>query len=118
MLSAGLSPGLSAMCQHGWQQGISSCQQACQQDVCRAVSRVSAGLPAGVMRLIYRLTRKVLCAAGAGSYAVEVDGAGRTREVREMVQGLHGAGLRVVLDVVYNHTFNSGVHHCRPWHLE
>jgi pullulanase/glycogen debranching enzyme len=62
------------------------------------------------MTLIYRLTRAVPCAAAAGSYAVEVDGAGRTREVREMVQGLHGAGLRVVLDVVYNHTFNSGVH--------
>ena len=39
---------------------------------------------------------------------MEVDGAGRTREVREMVQGLHSAGLRVVLDVVYNHTFNAG----------
>jgi hypothetical protein len=48
------------------------------------------------------------CDVTAGSYAVEVDGAGRTREVREMVQGLHGAGLRVVLDVVYNHSFNSG----------
>jgi pullulanase len=50
----------------------------------------------------------VRCVAAAGSYAVEVDGAGRTREVREMIQGLHGTGLRVVLDVVYNHTFNSG----------
>lgn len=49
-----------------------------------------------------------------GSYAVEVGGAGRTREVRQMVQGLHAKGLRVVLDVVYNHTFNSGVEMLRP----
>ena len=26
---------------------------------------------------------------------------------RQMVQGLHKLGLRVVLDVVYNHTFHS-----------
>ena len=26
---------------------------------------------------------------------------------RKMVQGLHKIGLRVVLDVVYNHTFHS-----------
>ncbi len=34
---------------------------------------------------------------------------GRTREFREMVMGIHRRGLRVVLDVVYNHTFNSGM---------
>jgi len=28
--------------------------------------------------------------------------------MREAVQALHGLGLRVVLDVVYNHTFASG----------
>lgn len=78
--------------------------------VSRPVSRVSAGLPAGVLSAVRRLIYAVPCAAVAGSYAVEVDGAGRTREVREMVQGLHSAGLRVVLDVVYNHTFNSGAH--------
>ena len=43
-----------------------------------------------------------------GGYAVVVDGAGRTREFRGMVAGLHATGLRVVLDVVYNHTFHSG----------
>ena len=43
-----------------------------------------------------------------GSYAVDPDGPGRTREFRQMVQGLNGAGLRVVLDVVYNHTPASG----------
>ncbi len=58
----------------------------------------------------------------AGSYAAEVDGAARTREFRCMVAGLHAAGLRVVLDVVYNHTFHSGPNSCvfhdrgmEPW---
>lgn len=31
----------------------------------------------------------------------------RIREFKEMVQALHKAGIRVVLDVVYNHTFNT-----------
>jgi pullulanase len=43
-----------------------------------------------------------------GSYACDGDGAARTREFREMVQGLSQAGLRVVMDVVYNHTTASG----------
>ncbi len=43
-----------------------------------------------------------------GSYAVEPDGAARVREFRAMVQALHAAGLRVGMDVVYNHTFASG----------
>ncbi|NUS15029.1 MAG: pullulanase-type alpha-1,6-glucosidase [Streptomyces sp.] len=43
-----------------------------------------------------------------GSYAKDPDGAGRTREFRQMVQGLNGAGLRVVMDVVYNHTSAAG----------
>ena len=38
--------------------------------------------------------------APEGSYAVE----DRTREFREMVRALNGIGLRVVLDVVFNHT--------------
>ncbi|HEX5716130.1 MAG TPA: pullulanase-type alpha-1,6-glucosidase [Thermoanaerobaculia bacterium] len=41
-----------------------------------------------------------------GSYAT--DPAARTREFREMVQSLSGIGLRVVMDVVYNHTSASG----------
>ena len=32
----------------------------------------------------------------------------RVREVREMVGALHGLGLRVVLDVVFNHTTSEG----------
>ncbi|MEE1928617.1 pullulanase-type alpha-1,6-glucosidase [Streptomyces sp. TRM 70351] len=43
-----------------------------------------------------------------GSYATDPDGPGRTREYRRMVQSLNGAGLGVVLDVVYNHTYASG----------
>jgi pullulanase-type alpha-1,6-glucosidase len=43
-----------------------------------------------------------------GSYASEPDGAARTKEFRGMVAGLNGAGLRVVMDVVYNHTVAAG----------
>ncbi|MGK5498394.1 pullulanase-type alpha-1,6-glucosidase [Streptomyces sp. URMC 125] len=43
-----------------------------------------------------------------GSYATDPDGTTRTVEYRRMVQGLNGAGLRVVLDVVYNHTMAAG----------
>ncbi len=41
-----------------------------------------------------------------GGYAVDPDQ--RTREFREMVAGVNRAGLRVVLDVVYNHTSAAG----------
>ncbi|MFI6683725.1 pullulanase-type alpha-1,6-glucosidase [Streptomyces sp. NPDC050485] len=43
-----------------------------------------------------------------GSYASDPDGTRRTVEFRQMVQGLSGAGLRTVMDVVYNHTAASG----------
>ncbi|MFH8562452.1 pullulanase-type alpha-1,6-glucosidase [Streptomyces sp. NPDC017988] len=43
-----------------------------------------------------------------GSYASDPDGTRRTVEFRQMVQGLNGAGLRTVMDVVYNHTVASG----------
>ena len=43
-----------------------------------------------------------------GSYATDPEGTRRTLEFREMVQGLNGAGLQVVMDVVYNHTAASG----------
>lgn len=43
-----------------------------------------------------------------GSYATDpYDPAVRIREFKEMVQALHNAGIRVVLDVVYNHTFHT-----------
>ena len=41
-----------------------------------------------------------------GSYAINPDN--RVREYRVMVDGLHKAGLRVVQDVVFNHTNASG----------
>ncbi|WP_437044102.1 pullulanase-type alpha-1,6-glucosidase [Streptomyces sp. enrichment culture] len=43
-----------------------------------------------------------------GSYATDPDGTARTVEFREMVKALNEAGLRVVMDVVYNHTAASG----------
>ncbi|WLI88167.1 DUF3372 domain-containing protein [Massilia sp. R2A-15] len=47
--------------------------------------------------------------APEGSYATDPsDGARRIVEMREMVRNLHRIGLRVGMDVVYNHTFRSG----------
>lgn len=47
--------------------------------------------------------------APEGSFASDAaDGAVRIREFRRMVQALHRAGLRVGMDVVYNHTAASG----------
>lgn len=44
-----------------------------------------------------------------GSYATDPsDPYSRIREFKQMVQALHGHGLRVVLDVVYNHTYTLG----------
>ncbi len=43
-----------------------------------------------------------------GSYSTRPDGTARTREFREMVMGVNRAGLRVVMDVVYNHTPAAG----------
>lgn len=43
-----------------------------------------------------------------GSYATEAfDGVSRIREFKQMVMALHRAGIRVVMDVVYNHTAKS-----------
>ena len=43
-----------------------------------------------------------------GSYASDANGIARIREYRAMVKALHDAGLKVVMDVVYNHTTASG----------
>jgi pullulanase len=43
-----------------------------------------------------------------GSYSTSPSGIARIREFREMVESLHLIGLRVVMDVVYNHTTSAG----------
>lgn len=46
--------------------------------------------------------------APEGSYSTDAnDGAVRVREFRAMVEALHTSGLRVTMDVVYNHTSQS-----------
>ena len=42
-----------------------------------------------------------------GSYSTNpFDGSVRIREVKQMVQALHNAGIKVIMDVVYNHMFS------------
>ncbi len=42
-----------------------------------------------------------------GSYATDpTDPGSRIHELKKLVQALHGDGMRVVMDVVYNHTFS------------
>ena len=49
--------------------------------------------------------------APEGGFATDPhDAPARLREFRTMVMALHAAGLRVGMDVVYNHTFASGQH--------
>ena len=47
--------------------------------------------------------------APEGSYASTAEGTAKVLEFRKMVQGLAGAGLRTVMDVVYNHTNAAGL---------
>lgn len=44
-----------------------------------------------------------------GSYALNPQGESRLVEFREMVQSIHGLGFRVIMDVVYNHTYQFGL---------
>jgi len=44
-----------------------------------------------------------------GSYASSAEGVARIKEMRAMNKALHDIGMRVVLDVVYNHTNSSAV---------
>jgi len=44
-----------------------------------------------------------------GSYSTNPEGAQRILETRKMVKALHEAGLKIVVDVVYNHTHASGM---------
>lgn len=53
-----------------------------------------------------------------GGYSTDpTDPMSRIREFKQMVQALHKAGIKVILDVVYNHTFNiegSNFQHMMP----
>jgi pullulanase-type alpha-1,6-glucosidase len=71
-----------------------------QQQVCVAAVRARDGFNWGYSPWHYSTPE--------GSYAVDQSGAGRTKEFRAMVAALNGAGLRVSMDVVYNHTSESG----------
>lgn len=59
-----------------------------------------------------------------GSFATDAkEGTVRIRECKEMVQALHRAGIRVVMDVVYNHMYEKDSwferivpgYYCRRW---
>jgi pullulanase-type alpha-1,6-glucosidase len=69
-----------------------------QQQACIAAIATEDGYNWGYDPLHYT--------APEGSYAVNPDQ--RITEFRRMVGGLHDAGLRVVMDVVYNHTHAAG----------
>jgi len=54
-----------------------------------------------------------------GSYSTNpYDGAVRVNEYKQMVQALHAAGIGVVMDVVYNHTYdaNSSLNRIVPYY--
>ncbi len=44
------------------------------------------------------------------SYAVNPEGSARIVEFREMVAQLHNMDFKVIMDVVYNHTYAAGLH--------
>jgi pullulanase len=50
----------------------------------------------------------VLYASPEGSYASDPDGTARQREFKQMVQSFHQRHIGVVLDVVFNHTAETG----------
>ncbi|HIW09403.1 MAG TPA: type I pullulanase [Candidatus Faecalibacterium intestinigallinarum] len=55
-----------------------------------------------------------------GSYATDPDdGAVRIRELKEAIQALHQNGFRVIMDVVYNHTYHldSWLWRTEPWYF-
>ncbi|MCI7098513.1 MAG: type I pullulanase [Lachnospiraceae bacterium] len=55
-----------------------------------------------------------------GSYATDAHhGEVRIREMKEMIQSLHKQGFRVVMDVVYNHTYSldSWFQKTAPWYF-
>ncbi|OKJ42397.1 pullulanase-type alpha-1,6-glucosidase [Streptomyces sp. CB01580] len=71
-----------------------------EQQACVAAAAARDGFNWGYDPLHYTVPE--------GSYASDPEGPRRTVEFRRMVQGLNGAGLRAVMDVVYNHTVAAG----------
>ncbi|MFF4668505.1 pullulanase-type alpha-1,6-glucosidase [Streptomyces sp. NPDC001279] len=71
-----------------------------EQQACVAAAAARDGFNWGYDPLHYTVPE--------GSYASDPEGPRRTVEFRRMVQGLNGAGLRTVMDVVYNHTVAAG----------
>ncbi len=84
----------------GLRPGLATPPDSDQQQAC-----VTAA--AGHRRLQLGL-RPVALHRARGLLRDDPDGAARTTEFRQMVQGLNEAGLRVVMDVVYNHTSAAG----------
>ena len=55
-----------------------------------------------------------------GSYSTDpAHGEVRIREMKEMIQALHSQGFRVIMDVVYNHTYSldSWFQRTAPWYF-
>ena len=55
-----------------------------------------------------------------GSYSTDpARGEVRIREMKEMIQSLHASGFRVIMDVVYNHTYttDSWFQRTAPWYF-
>lgn len=55
-----------------------------------------------------------------GSYATDARrGEVRIREMKEMIQALHSQGFRVIMDVVYNHSYtvDSWLQRTAPWYF-
>ncbi|MFF5443485.1 pullulanase-type alpha-1,6-glucosidase [Streptomyces sp. NPDC012888] len=71
-----------------------------EQQACVAAAAAKDGYNWGYDPLHYTVPE--------GSYASDPNGTARTVEFRRMVQSLNGAGLRTVMDVVYNHTVAAG----------
>lgn len=71
-----------------------------QQQACVTVAAGSDGYNWGYDPLHYTTPE--------GSYAADAEGTARTLQFRQMVAALNGTGLRMVMDVVYNHTADSG----------
>ena len=55
-----------------------------------------------------------------GSYSTDAEhGEVRVKELKQMIKALHESGLRVIMDVVYNHTYrlDSPLFRIEPWYF-